>query len=149
MPESAATETEERVREDSELFTEIVKQEMRLNVKVEKAIRVGKKTEDRPRVLIVTLKDEGTKWEVLKASKALRNSENEIAKSIYINKDMTQKEREKNRILREELKARRAQGENVKIVKGKCVVLEDTRGADKLKNKDEGEQVNPKGSQQV
>ena len=99
MPESTATETEERVKEDSELFTDIVKQELRLNVKVEKAIRVGKKTEDRPRVLIVTLKDEETKWEVLKASKALRNSENDIAKNIYINKDMTQKEREKNRVI--------------------------------------------------
>ena len=72
---------------------------MRLNVKVEKVMRVGKKTEDQPCVMIVTLKDEGAKWEVLKALKALRNSENEIAKNIYINKDITQKEREKNIIL--------------------------------------------------
>ena len=84
-------------------------------------------------MLIVTLKDEETKWEVLKASKALRNSENDIAKNIFINKDMTQKEREKNRILREELKSRRAQGQNVKIVKGKCVILEDPKRGDKQK----------------
>ena len=73
----------------------------------------------------MTLKDEATKWEVLKASRALRDSENDMVRNLYINKDMTQREREKNRLLREELKNRRAQGENVKIVRGKCIVMKE------------------------
>ena len=125
MPESTAEETDHRVKEDTDFITDVIRQELKMHVQIEKARRVGKKTEDRPRVLIVTLKDEETKWEVLKASRTLRDSENDMVRNLYINKDMTQREREKNRLLREELKNRRAHGENVKIVRGKCVVLKE------------------------
>ena len=151
MPESTATESVERVKDDSDLFSEIVKEELKLNVKVEKAIRVGKRNENKPRILIATLKDEDTKWEILKASKALRNSENDVAKNIYINKDMTQKEREKNRALREEVKKRRSQGENVKIVKGRCVILEESKKQveQKIKTTTKEDVPKPGGAPQV
>ena len=126
LPESEMHRSDERLREDSDLFTYIIKQELSLHVKVEKAIRVGQRTADRPRVLIVTLKDEPTKWEVLKASKALKDSQNDMAREMYINKDMTQLERERNITLRDEVISHRARGEHVKIVKGKCVTIKKT-----------------------
>ena len=149
MPESTSTESAERIKEDIDLLTDIIKQELHLNVRIEKAIRVGKKKDDQPRVMIVTLKDEETKWEVLKASKALRESENEITKNMYINRDMTRQERERNRLLREELKARRANGENVKIVKGKCVVLKKAAQSEMRRTQEDAERTHSGASSQV
>ena len=149
VPESTSTESAERIKEDIDLLTDIIKQELHLNVRVEKAIRVGKKKDDQPRVMIVTLKDEESKWEVLKESKALRESENEITKNMYINKDMTRQERERNRLLREELKARRANGENVKIVKGKCVVLKKAAQSEMRRTQEDAERTHSGTSSQV
>ena len=125
LPESEAPSGEERKREDVTNIVDIIKDELRLNVRVENAFRAGKKQENRPRILIVTLKSEASKWDVLKTSKLLRESENEVVRNIYINKDLTVQEREQQKKLRDEVKARRAQGENVKIVKGKCVKIRD------------------------
>ena len=123
LPESQAASGEERKQEDIALLTDIIKEELKICVKVENSFRVGKRLENKPRMLIVKLESEAIKWDVLKMAKVLRESENEMIKNVYINKDLTLQEREKNKKLREELKQRRAQGENVIISKGKCVTI--------------------------
>ena len=127
LPESEAASGEDRKKDDVELLSSIIKEELKLIVKIEHAFRVGKKTDERARILIVTLETEDCKWEILKAAKKLRESENEMAKNVFINKDLTRLEREKNKKLREEVKARRERGENVKIIRGRCTVIADQR----------------------
>ena len=122
--ESQASQPSERLEEDVEAFTKLVKQSLRLNVKVERAFRAGKKIEDKPRPLIITLESEAVKWDVLKQGKVLREAEDEQLRKVYINPDLSKEERERQWKVREEYRARKAKGENVKIVKGKCVVAE-------------------------
>ena len=135
MPESEAQTGEDRKKEDITKLTDIIKEELRIHVKVQNAFRAGKKQENRPRLLIVTLESEACKWDVLKAARLLRESDNETVRNMYINKDMTVQERDQNKKLREEVKMRRSRGENVKIIKGKCVLLSDGKPADKEQSK--------------
>ena len=59
---------------------------------------------------------------ILKKASKIRNTENEKLKKIIISSDMTLKQREIDKILREELKMRRLAGEkNIKIKDGKIV----------------------------
>ena len=124
LVESEAGQSSERVEGDTETFTEMVRNVLRLNVKVKKAVRVGAKKGDKPRPLIITLESEAVKWDVLKQGRALREAEDEELRKVYINPDIPREERERLWKVREECRARRAKGENVKVVKGKCVVVE-------------------------
>ena len=83
MPESVAATGEERKMEDITKLTNIIKEELRMHVKIENAFRAGKRNDDRPRILIATLKSESCKWDVLKAARMLRESDDETAKQIY------------------------------------------------------------------
>lgn len=115
------------ISEDMSFFSDILKKELNLSLKPSKAYRAGKRLEGKPRLLIVTMEDEGKKWEVLKRGKLLRESADEVLKSVYINLDLTFEERQENKKLREELKRRRENGENVKIIRGKCVVIDEVK----------------------
>ena len=87
-------------------------------------MRLGKKTEDsstKPRLLRVTLENVEVKKQILMKAKHLRDSVDGNLSKVFISPDLTPKEREANRKLREELKARRDQGENVVIRNGKIV----------------------------
>ena len=125
LPESQAASAEERITEDISLLTDIVKQELKRSYKIEKAYRAGKKMENRPRTWIVTMESEVSKWDLLRAGNGLRDSMNETAKNVYINRDLTRREREQAKKVRDECNRRRNAGEHVRIYKGKCVV--DTR----------------------
>ena len=125
LPESQAASAEERIKEDIYLLTDLVKQELKRSYKIEKAYRAGKKMENRPRTLIVTMESEESKWDLLRAGNGLRDSMNETAKNVYINRDLTRMEREQAKKVRDECNRRRNAGEHVRIYKGKCVV--DTR----------------------
>ena len=125
LVESQASQSTERMEEDTATFTEIVRSVLRLNAKVIKTVRAGAKKGDKPRPLIVTLESEAGKWDVLKQGKCLREVEDEQLRKVYINPDIPKEERERQWKVREECRARKAKGENVKIVKGKCVVVEN------------------------
>ena len=125
LPESQAASAEERIKEDISLLTDIVKQELKRSYKIEKAYRAGKKLDNRPRTLIVTMENEASKWDLLKAGNGLRESRDDVARNVYINRDLTQREREQAKQVRDECRRRRDAGENVRIYKGKCVA--DTR----------------------
>ena len=116
MGDSAA----ERSQKDITMFGNIIREELRLNVRVSKAFRAGRKVPDRPRLMIATLENIEPKMELLKMASRLRNSAR--WHSLYINPDLTQKEREDGKQLRQELADRKkAREKNIYIRQGKIV----------------------------
>ena len=95
-------------------------------------VRLGKRIPDRHRLLKVTLDSVSRKIQVLRNAKKLRNTQN--WKEIFITPDMTPREREKNKELREELKRRRELGEERLVIrKGQITLLTmegETRASD-------------------
>jgi len=87
---------------------------------VTKAFRVGKPVQDKPRLLIVGLENVEVKIDVLKLAPQLRTTEE--WKDVFITPDLTWKEREEGRKLREELRRRTSEGEhNLMIQRGRIV----------------------------
>ena len=120
MKESTNTSHYSRCDEDGSTFRNIVREELKINVKVTNAYRVGKKVEGKPRLLVISLEDVDTKHEILKVASQLRDSAD--WSNVYITPDLTWKEREVGRKLREDLARRRANGEeNLFIKQGKIV----------------------------
>ena len=65
-----------------------------------------------------------TKREVLRNAKKLRNSSSDLLKKVYINPDLTVKQKEADKLLREEMWTRRGNGENVAIHRNKIITVE-------------------------
>ena len=127
VPESSKETHYQRCDEDGSMFQKIVRNELKLNVKITNAYRVGKKAEDKPRLLVITVEDSDSKHEILRMSSQLRDSAN--WSNVYITPDLTWKEREAARNLRQELGRRRANGEeNLFIRQGKIVQGTGSRG---------------------
>ena len=88
----------------------------------------GETVEGRGRVapLLVTLRNAGQKWAVVGKAKNLRSSEDATLRRVMVVPDLSAKERETDRILREELKRRRDDGErDIYIKKGRIVSRND------------------------
>ena len=82
LPESNAENQSERADCDAALFKEMIKDEMKLQVKVQRSFRVGKKNDGKARLLIVTLESPSHKHDILRLAPQLRHSTNYI--NIYI-----------------------------------------------------------------
>ena len=123
LPESTAPSPTEKSQQDQEKFSRILKDEFHLSgVAVEKCVRLGKPTNNRPRLLLVALHDFQQKRDILRNAKQLQNS-NEWG-NIYISPDLTPKERDIGKKLRLELKARRDNGEtNLVIRRGQIITM--------------------------
>ena len=120
LPEQDGDTLAERMEKDQHLFKDLIKEGMNLIVKPTKAFRVGRKVEDRPRLLIVSLDSVETKMDVLKLASQLRHLT--TWKRIYVTPDLSKKEREENKRLREELSMRRQEGEeDLMIRRGRIV----------------------------
>ena len=84
------------------------------------SFRVGKRLDDKPRLLVVSLENADTKFELLKMAPQLRHLN--TWKRIYITPDQTKTEREESKRLREELASCRQAGEaNIMIKRGRIV----------------------------
>lgn len=110
---------------DVETFTNLCTQQLgipRDNFEVNETIRVGAQEANKPRALIVKLKSLNSKVNILKKAPTLRNYAvpNSTLK-IYIAPDLTMKQREFQKELRDELKIRRENGEQVIIKRNKIV----------------------------
>ena len=91
-----------------------------LNVLSFTVTRIGKKIEGKSRVLLVQLPDLATKHLILSQSAQLRSKT--TWKKVYVNPDLTRYERETQRLLRDELKARKEKGETDLIIRGNRIV---------------------------
>ena len=95
---------------DTQAFSELVKSEFNISeVKITKAVRLKQSKPDKPRLLLITLGDLSTKRNILQQATKLCKSTS--WNNVFISPDLTPKEHESNRKLREELKARKDAGE--------------------------------------
>ena len=69
------------------------------------------------------LGEERVKWHILSKARELSKSVRVDWKKVRISPDLTRQEREENRLLREELMRKRAEGSNWIIKKGKVIPI--------------------------
>ena len=86
---------------------------------IEHVHRIGNNVSKGPRLIRVTCSGESYKKDILRKAKQLRNLP--AYNNVYINPDLTLRQRDENKRLRNELKTRKGQGENVMIRNGKIV----------------------------
>ena len=116
--------TDDKKAADRKAFCKVVTEAMDINENVSGAItdiiRLGvKQGDDTCRPLRVSFKSIQTKREILGKAKLLNKSRR--YKMIYINPDLTPSQRKHDAELRQELKIRRDNGENIIIKRGKIV----------------------------
>jgi myosin heavy subunit len=101
---------------------EIMDQGLKFNadIHVVKVFRIGKPRTDRPRLLKVELKTVEGKMEILRRAKNLRNCEG--FQKVFIVPDLTRKQQEVDKELRDQVKKFRSEGvQQVMIKKGKVI----------------------------
>ena len=122
LPEGVGKEEREKHRSDDESIKELMR-ELRVEVERFRSIRLGKQVNvNRTRPIKIELEEERDKYKILKKAANIRNTQTAKFKKIIISADMTFKQRELDKILREELKVRRNAGESdIKIKDGRIV----------------------------
>ena len=119
--------TQEMVDKDIELMNKLIEEELGVGLSPRTGIinarRLGsfKKNNTKPRPLKLEFKDLNAKRDVLTNAKKFRKSSVEAAKNIFINPDLTEKQRESDKKLRETMWQQRNSGKNVIIKRGKIV----------------------------
>ena len=96
-----------------------------LDIKIHKLFRLGRKTDNKARPLLVALESEVEKLELLSRAPKLRFHEE--YKNIFIAQDMTKLQRLKHKKLVEELKKRKQQGEVNLIIKNGTIMKRQPR----------------------
>lgn len=109
---------------DFEILIDLVMEGLKLKIHPEKVARVGRRVEGKTRLMVVTLRDEDEKWDLLKMAKNLRSAGSKFEK-IYIAPDLSPAQQLRDRKLRKELKERRDAGEDVIIFKNKVIKRAD------------------------
>ena len=123
----------EKIEKDINQISTILSEELQIKItstsKISNALRLGRlKTvkpgeTPTPRPLKIVFTDITMKREVLSSARRLRDSDKDIPKRLYINPDLTEAQRKKDKDLREEMWTRRQNGENVAIQKGEIVTV--------------------------
>lgn len=130
IPESECEEAADRKKEDSEAIEDLIKNGLDLgHVKMEAVVRLGKKVEGKARLTKVQLDTVKSKREMLNNAKKLRNTAS--WSRIYITPDLSPKEREENRKLREELKKRTADGEEGLVIRRGKIIMQTPSSTNK------------------
>jgi len=76
--------------DDADLFGDLCQNNLSCKPLVLKRIRLGKRSADKTRKLLVRLRNDGAASEILKAAHHLRKSiDQRIAKQVYINEDLS------------------------------------------------------------
>ena len=92
--------------------------------KPQSVTRLGKIVHSRPRLLRFKCANMQEKITLLKGSKNLRNDGQ--FKKVFVNPDLTECQRKRDKSLREQLKSRRDRGEDVVIYRGEIVQKDST-----------------------
>ena len=137
LPEAASNDdtvwsTPQKTEDDIARISDILKDELQIKItetsKITDARRLGisKTTTGSPpksRPMKIVFSNINIKREVLSAARRLRDSNNAIAKHIFINPDLTEAQRKKDKDIRDEMWKRREGGENVAIQKGEIITV--------------------------
>ena len=110
--------TKENKMADMDFFEKMTSSSMDTEVQrdsVRDVLRLGAKRNDgKPRPLKISFTDIGVKREVLGKAKLLKSGKHNM---IFISPDLTPQQREKDRVLRQELKSRRDEGEEHLVIR--------------------------------
>ena len=118
VPESTKEDSKERQTDDLVKCCDLFEGSLKVSdIRIEGVIRMGKKENGRKRPLLVKLANEREKKSILANAKNLKGEENPWKKRVGISKDMTKKERDQDIKAREELKAKRAAGDQTWYIK--------------------------------
>ena len=93
-----------------------------LNSGIMNVKRVGTRNDDRPRIIIIECSNIDLRRKLLQNSFKLKDVPPTNDKKVFLTPDMTKKQLEEDRILRDELWSRRNRGENVFIRRGVVVL---------------------------
>lgn len=126
-PDASLT-IEQKKQEDTRAVMKIGR-EIGINLKeddIRSVYRIGRKPETnqpaRNRIMCVVFKDGNTKAEMLRNARNLKDSSDNELKEVFVTPDMTQRQREEHKLLRDELIRRRNNGEqDLQIRRGKIV----------------------------
>ena len=126
LPEVEINDENSDVRSiDKKEMHEILKSlKLRNNTDLDVMGRIGNRIDGKKRALRVSVKSLPEKFEILEKASKLRN----IPKyhNVYISPDLTQQQQKAGKLLRDELKRRRSNGEeNLRLHRGKIVVKEE------------------------
>lgn len=89
------------------------------------SFRIGKYENQKDRPLLITLKDQGKRSDILKNARNLKNFRHDVSvHGISIKPDLTKTQQKEKRILVKELRDRKMKGEHVYIKHGKIVSAE-------------------------
>jgi hypothetical protein len=123
LPESPSGSIDDRKMYDNKKIIAIMSEIGLPDFKPKEIMRIGKFGSQRPRLLRIKCKNVETKMSILRLAKNLRKSAD--FPNIYINPDLTRTQREKDKILWTELKARRQAGETVIIRRGRITDINE------------------------
>lgn len=120
FPEQGGATVMEKSQADIALFVSMIRDSFHLHVKATKSFRAGKVIPNKDRLLIITLENEESKFDILRMASQLRSTEE--WQRVFITPDLTYKERQEQKRLRDELRRRREAGEKDLLIKrGKIV----------------------------
>ena len=109
FPENIPPDNDHSCANDIKNFSNLVNREFNINdPKIVKAMRLRQTNPEKPRLLLITLEDISIKRSILKQATKLRNSSK--WNEVFISPDLTPKERQTNKKLREELRNRKQAG---------------------------------------
>lgn len=116
MEESNKADGRDRALEDVEKCHQLILEGVGMGQReynIRRAIRLGKPqaNQTRPRPLLLKLDSIEEKWNILKKAKNIKNYRHPILKKVVISMDLTPREQEKDRMLRQQLKEKYENGE--------------------------------------
>ena len=121
LPESANESTSDRMKHDFKLLNEAYSNKLE-HKDISNLFRVGKKIDNKIRPLVVKFASLEIRNKVLKSSADLKIKCGNAINPVYMSIDRTQKQREAHKILVEQLKRRRATGEQNLAIRGDKIV---------------------------
>jgi len=109
-----------RKKTDMDVAAKIFKKNLGVSVKVNNAVRLGKK--NKPRLLKISVDSQQSKAAILRNCTKLRGKEvPQYLAKVFITPDMTPKERESNKALRAKLSELNKDGKNYQIKNGRIM----------------------------
>ena len=118
LKESSKTDSAERKAEDLSNAKQLLEKVVTITEgELIEPIRLGKEGGNRPRMLRITVRTEEKRNEVVRNAFRVNEGVTEAKERRYINPDYTLKERERNKVLRDEKRGREKNGETNLIIR--------------------------------
>ena len=121
MSETSEEATDELTNLKGFLHAKLDISQGEINPALTKVIRIGTRSNDKARAMILTCANSDIKRKILKNAYKLKSFRTDANKKVFIVPDMTKVQREDDKKLKDELWRRRNQGEEVTIRRGKIV----------------------------